>query len=1000
MVMAKWPGSDLYYKAKILANDGSYLCQFQNGVIVAVAPKFVDSPKNFIQLDDKDGKPDGQINNNAGSCPPDKCSKPKCCPDPCPIPRDCVAELSKPSESETLVVNTPKGGIPVNMKNLQEVSVKDMPKRMNKDAIPLRKILEQEMPLCNERQWEFGGPFGVIILIIFLPALVLYLNICCYPKISLWSKIHYLPSWKILLDKVGLGLVVLWVLFQVILYILPFGRVIEGQPLRNRQRLIYNCNGIHAYFVTLLVYYLISFKINLSQLIVAHYIGIISSAIFLTFLLSLALYLRGKQCQPWELSPCGQSGHCVYDFFMGRELNPRIRLGSRILDLKFFAELRPGLIGWAVLNIAFIVCDWQNQGKLNPCLVIVGVFQNLYVLDTLWYEEAVLNTMDILAEGFGFMLAFGDFVWIPFVYSLQTQFMFRVHPAPKRILFSLAIVLMVVGYLIYRGSNNQKNQFRKNPNAPQFCNLETIETKWNKKLLVSGWWGICRHPNYLGDILMALSWSIPCGVKYALPWFYVFYYTSMLINRDYRDGKICEEKYGCYWKCYANRELPKNKFLNPFPSSNNMKIVNCLIPSNIAVIERCAAGKKFHNRVKRIVGGRWIINGRSEKVFSQTTSKIDKSGEEKEWKSETIRTNLKRNDLIVIRKYKRTEDGHLKTELTFDENRFDGIKRFPWQAAILYNGKHICGGSLIHRQWIVSAAHCFKYFTDEEYYENSQISLGDTTIGVDEGHEQLFNIGRIVRHPNYDAWGNIATFNLTRNDNDIVLVQLARKRKKPSILQRFKTFLKTRFQLVWTKEKKVVNIKSEEIPFNSNKLKVEAILNDYVDMIQLPANNANFDERCCTVIGHTPTVAYQINKIPKLLKKVFDKKFESIVSSATLKTIKFADLTVVSTEECKKYHRPNRIKDFHLCAGRVAGGADACKGDSGGPLVCPMWPTDRPIDIPSKIRKNQKKNTQPYILAGIVSWGRGCAKPNNFGVYTKISRFNEWIRSVVHKYTL
>jgi protein-S-isoprenylcysteine O-methyltransferase Ste14 len=45
--------------------------------------------------------------------------------------------------------------------------------------------------------------------------------------------------------------------------------------------------------------------------------------------------------------------------------------------------------------------------------------------------------------------------------------------------------------------------------------LETIPTPTGKKLLVSGWWGLVRKPNYLGDLLMALSWSLPCG-KYSI----------------------------------------------------------------------------------------------------------------------------------------------------------------------------------------------------------------------------------------------------------------------------------------------------------------------------------------------------------------------------------------------------------------------------------------------------------------------------------------------------
>lgn len=45
----------------------------------------------------------------------------------------------------------------------------------------------------------------------------------------------------------------------------------------------------------------------------------------------------------------GNSGVPIYDFFIGRELNPRI-YG---LDLKYFNELRPGLLHWGLYNISF-----------------------------------------------------------------------------------------------------------------------------------------------------------------------------------------------------------------------------------------------------------------------------------------------------------------------------------------------------------------------------------------------------------------------------------------------------------------------------------------------------------------------------------------------------------------------------------------------------------------------------------------------------------------------
>ncbi|PWA23072.1 hypothetical protein CCH79_00002136 [Gambusia affinis] len=126
-------------------------------------------------------------------------------------------------------------------------------------------------------------------------------------------------------------------------------------------------------------------------------------------------------------------------------------------------------------------------------------------------KEAVLTTMDIVHDGFGFMLVFGDLAWVPFTYSLQASFLV-VHPQSLSLLAAAVIVaLNGAGYYVFRKSNSQKNQFRRDPTHPSVSALETIATATGKRLLVSGWWGLVRHPNYLGDLLMALAWSLPCG---------------------------------------------------------------------------------------------------------------------------------------------------------------------------------------------------------------------------------------------------------------------------------------------------------------------------------------------------------------------------------------------------------------------------------------------------------------------------------------------------------
>ena len=82
--------------------------------------------------------------------------------------------------------------------------------------------------------------------------------------------------------------------------------------------------------------------------------------------------------------PCS-TGHVAYDFFMGHQLNPRI--GS--FDLKYFCELRPGLIGWAVINVAMMMKQYEVHGSISNSMVLVNLMQGLYVLDALWFEVSL-----------------------------------------------------------------------------------------------------------------------------------------------------------------------------------------------------------------------------------------------------------------------------------------------------------------------------------------------------------------------------------------------------------------------------------------------------------------------------------------------------------------------------------------------------------------------------------------------------------------------------------
>ena len=47
-------------------------------------------------------------------------------------------------------------------------------------------------------------------------------------------------------------------------------------------------------------------------------------------------------------------------------------------------ELRPGLIGWMVLNAGMLVAQYERQGSVSPSMALVNAFQGLYVWDALY----------------------------------------------------------------------------------------------------------------------------------------------------------------------------------------------------------------------------------------------------------------------------------------------------------------------------------------------------------------------------------------------------------------------------------------------------------------------------------------------------------------------------------------------------------------------------------------------------------------------------------------
>jgi lamin-B receptor len=397
---------------------------------------------------------------------------------------------------------------------------------------------------------EFGGPAGTSVLVFGLPAAVLGINIACNKVECTVFQLPTLPDWTDLFDYHAALMYIGWCVFQLFLSILPTGKVVYGLPLKSGHRLDYRCNGFAAFIISIVAFLLLAYLGYPLNVVYQKFLALAVTSILFSFVMSTFLYLKSFSAIQDDLVESGNSGIAVYDFFLGRELNPRI--GP--VDLKFFCELRPGLIGWVLLDIGCVAeCMARNPGQLpNITLLIVTAFHTLYVADALWHEDAILTTMDIVRDGFGFMLVFGDLSWVPFLYCLQARYLLE-HPQHWSLLALLSIVILnFCGFIIFRGSNSQKNEFRKNPNIAQLQHLKTLTTRTGKKLLISGWWGWSRHPNYMGDLIMALSWSLLTGWECILPYFYPLYFLGLLIHRSHRDDAHCRQKYGTDWNKYCS----------------------------------------------------------------------------------------------------------------------------------------------------------------------------------------------------------------------------------------------------------------------------------------------------------------------------------------------------------------------------------------------------------------------------------------------------------------
>jgi len=338
-----------------------------------------------------------------------------------------------------------------------------------------------------------------------------------------------------------------YIVFLAALSVFLPGKIQYGAILRDNTRKKYKCNGLLVAGTVVSVFGTAVYNDKLNATYIADntfQLFCVANLYSLALAIHLCVHGRCTRRPNWLVR------RSLYeDFVMGATLNPTF-LG---IDLKFFAY-RPAMTGWLLINISFALKQSAVMGYLTSRMVLYQIVTAWYIWDYFVHEPKMLYTWDIMAENFGLMLIWGDYVFIPFAFSIQNHYLLH-NAAPISIFPELLLTLLcfTAGFFIFRGSNSQKHQFK----------TDASKYIWGKppvviggKLLASGFWGVARHLNYTGDLLLALSYSIPCGLNLAnhpCAYFYFFYLLLLCIHREKRDEQRCAKKYKSTWDEYCLR---------------------------------------------------------------------------------------------------------------------------------------------------------------------------------------------------------------------------------------------------------------------------------------------------------------------------------------------------------------------------------------------------------------------------------------------------------------
>jgi delta14-sterol reductase len=246
--------------------------------------------------------------------------------------------------------------------------------------------------------------------------------------------------------------------------------------------------------------------------------------------------------------PTGRS--FLADLWFGRARDPQLRDG--FIDAKVWFYL-VGAVMLQLNVLSFAAYHLATVAAVNPGFLLGCAMLTWFCFDYLIFERVHLWTYDFIAERVGFKLGFGCLAFYPYFYSVSLWFTAHLPNPGRPAWLTIAFgALFLGGWVLTRGANMQKYLFKTAPGRRFLWITPEVLSDGDHTLLASGFWGVSRHVNYLGEITQAVAIALASGYfGIWMVWLYPAYYVALMLTRQADDDKVCHAKYGELWDRYT-----------------------------------------------------------------------------------------------------------------------------------------------------------------------------------------------------------------------------------------------------------------------------------------------------------------------------------------------------------------------------------------------------------------------------------------------------------------